>query len=336
MKRFFYLLKRLTSRVWISKLHGIVADGSISRWTNILKSWTIFLPMSIRHRREGFPGQHHVVLPAPIVAAAGRHPLLGGLFATDAGQYPTAAGHRVNRPGGTSGTILIVCTAGAGWVKSQGRHQPVGAGDVVFIGRNEPHSYGADDDNPWTIEWVHFSGTEASSWRDVITGKGFHFSLHPSAPGRIGLARVHEQMESGYDETELLLAAVALRRSLTELVKLRRVPGHAPTAVEAVEASADWMRGHLSERVTLASMARSAGMSPSRYSEIFRQRFGFPPIDWFMRQRVQQACHLLDVTEEKVEIVGLEVGFRDPYYFSRCFRKVMGCSPRDYRSIAKG
>ena len=292
--------------------------------------------MSIRHRREGFPGQHHVVVPAPITAAAGESPLLGGLFVTDAGQYPTARGHRVMRASGTSGAILIVCTAGCGWVQSQGQRKEITAGDVVFIGPDEPHSYGADADDPWTIEWAHFSGGETHSWREAIVGTGFFLNLHPAAPASIRLARVHEHLEAGYDETQLLLAAAALRRSLTELIKLRRVPGHTPTSVEAVEATADWMRGHLSTQITLAALTKMAGMSSSRYSEIFRQRFGFPPIDWFMRQRVQQACLLLDVTREKVEIVGLEVGFRDPYYFSRSFRKVMGCSPLAYRAIAKG
>lgn len=292
--------------------------------------------MTTRHRREGFPGQHHVVLPAPITAAAAEYPLLGGLFVTDAGQYPTARGHRVTRSRGTSGAVLIVCTAGGGWVESQGRRREVAAGDVVFIGPEEPHSYGADAGDPWTIEWAHFSGNEMPFWREAIVGTDFFLRLHPTASAGIGLARVHEHLEAGYDETQLLLASVALRRCLTRLVKFRRVPGHAPTSVEAVEATADWMRGHLSSQATLATLAKKAGMSPSRYSDIFRQRFGFPPIDWFMRQRVQQACLLLDVTQEKVEIVGLEVGFHDPYYFSRSFRKIMGCSPRAYRAIAKG
>lgn len=292
--------------------------------------------MTTRHRREGFPGQHHVVLPAPITAAAVGNPLLKGLFVTDAGQYPTARGHRVTRPNGTSGAILIVCTAGCGWVQCRDQRKAVTAGDVVFIGPEEPHSYGADTEDPWTIEWAHFSGRETCSWREAIVGSDFFQRLHPAAPASIRLARVHEHLEAGYNETQLLLAATALRRSLTELIKLSRVPGHTPTSVEAVEATADWMRTHLSSQATLATLAKKAGMSPSRYSEIFRQRFGFPPIDWFMRQRVRQACLLLDVTREKVEIVGLEVGFRDPYYFSRSFRKVMGCSPRAYRAIAKG
>ena len=277
-----------------------------------------------------------MVLPAPVVAAASTHPLLCGLFVTDAGQYPTARGHRVTRSAGTDGAILIVCTAGRGWVQSQGKRHEVAAGDVVLIGPGQPHSYGADAHEPWTIEWAHFSGTETVSWQNAITGNDFHCSLHPTASAGIGLARVHEHLEAGYDETQLLLASVALRRCLTELVKFRRVPSHAPTSVEAVEATADWMRGHLSSQATLSLLAKKAGMSPSRYSDIFRQRFGFPPIDWFMRQRVQRACHLLDVTREKIEIVGMEVGFRDPYYFSRSFRKIMGCSPRDYRAITKG
>lgn len=292
--------------------------------------------MTSHHRREGFPGQHHVVLPPPITAAASEHPLLAGLFVTDAGLYPTAHGHRVIRTTGSGGAVLIVCTAGRGWVRSQGKRQKVATGDVIFISPTEPHSYGADDDDPWTIEWVHFSGSETPSWRKAIVGKDLLLHLHPAAPASIRLARVHEHLEAGYDETQLLLAAAAIRRSLTELIKLRRVPGHTPTAVEAVEATADWMRTHLSSESTLANLAKMAGMSPSRYSDIFRQRFGFSPIDWFTRQRVQQACLLLDVTQEKIEVVGLEVGFKDPYYFSRCFRKVMGCSPRAYRAIQKG
>ncbi|MEO5712943.1 MAG: helix-turn-helix domain-containing protein [Luteolibacter sp.] len=292
--------------------------------------------MAGRHRREGFPGQHHVVLPAPVVASQRDHPLLRGLFVTDAGQYPHAQGHLVTRASGTGGFIMIVCSAGLGWVRTRGEHHEVGTGDVVLLRPRVPHSYGAASADPWTIEWAHFSGSEADDWLNSIAGNGCHLKLHPTASVSIRLSRVHEHLEAGYDETQLLLASAALRRSLAELVRLRRTPNHAPTSVEAVEATAEWMRGHLSSPVTLADLAKKSGMSPSQYSAIFRQRFGFPPIDWFTRQRVRQACRLLDLTREKVEVVGLEVGFRDPYYFSRSFRKVMGCSPRAYRAIAKG
>lgn len=292
--------------------------------------------MPIRHRREGFPGQHHVVLPSSVVAMQREHPLLRGLFVTDAGQYPRAERHLVSRSNGTEGFVLIVCTAGKGWVRSMGRKHEIGPGDTILLGPNREHAYGSADADPWTIEWTHFAGSDAEAWRHAIVGDGSVLNLHPTASIGIRLSRIHEHLEAGYDETRLLLSAAALRRSLAELVRFRRIPNQTPTSIDAVEATADWMRVNLSTQVNLSVLAKKAGMSSSRYSEIFRQRFGYPPIDWFMRQRILQACRLLDLTGEKVEVVGLEVGFRDPYYFSRSFRKVMGCSPRAYRSVAKG
>jgi len=48
------------------------------------------------------------------------------------------------------------------------------------------------------------------------------------------------------------------------------------------------------------------------------------------------ACRLLDLTDKPVKVVAIETGYRDPYYFSRLFKKVMGHSPERYREIKKG
>jgi YesN/AraC family two-component response regulator len=59
-------------------------------------------------------------------------------------------------------------------------------------------------------------------------------------------------------------------------------------------------------------------------------------MDYFSRLKVQHACRLLDTTSARIQEVGTEIGYPDPYYFSRLFREVMGMSPRAYRSITKG
>ena len=51
-------------------------------------------------RRDGFTGQHMLVLPAPLAEKAAQHPLLRGLCVTDAGYFPSARNHRVTRPSG--------------------------------------------------------------------------------------------------------------------------------------------------------------------------------------------------------------------------------------------
>jgi YesN/AraC family two-component response regulator len=52
--------------------------------------------------------------------------------------------------------------------------------------------------------------------------------------------------------------------------------------------------------------------------------------------RIRYACRLLDTTTLTVREVGYRVGYEDPYYFSRMFRKLMGLSPRQYRKLRKG
>jgi transcriptional regulator GlxA family with amidase domain len=59
-------------------------------------------------------------------------------------------------------------------------------------------------------------------------------------------------------------------------------------------------------------------------------------MDWFNRLRVQWACELLDTTQTPVAEIARQTGFADPYYFTRCFRRVVGLPPRKYRHVPKG
>lgn len=292
-------------------------------------------------RREGFAGQHHVVLPPSIVQGALRHPLLRGLMPTDAGTYPHAAGHYVERAQGALGSVLLVCTSGAGWVRWKSREQPVAAGGVVLLPPREAHAYGADDAAPWSLDWAHFVGVEASHWRDALLGEAPIspcLELPAGLALSLGLGRVHEHLEAGYHEPELIAAAAALRWTLAELVRLRFQPGvnRLSPAGAALEETAAWMRDHFADPHTLTQLAGRARMSVSHFSALFRQRFGYSPIDWLIRHRIQRACQLLDATSESVEAISLAVGFADPYYFSRAFRRVMGAAPREYRRASKG
>ncbi len=290
--------------------------------------------------KDGFAGQHMVVLPRPLVSAAGRHPLLRSLHVSDAGYFPEAARHRVERPQGLGAVVLILCRAGRGWARiggAGGATQSVGPGDAVLIPAGRPHAYGADEEQPWTIQWVHFAGTEAADWcrwQGWPAGGGVR-RLRAGTPEAMDLGRVHEELEAGHDERRMLAAAAALRWALARLDPAVAAESGEPTrlAVEAVEA---WMREHSGGRATLAELARRAGLSAAHFAALFRRRYGFSPIDYFLRLKIRRACSLLDATEWPVARVAAEAGFEDPLYFSRRFRAVMGVSPRAYRKLPKG
>jgi AraC-like DNA-binding protein len=46
---------------------------------------------------------------------------------------------------------------------------------------------------------------------------------------------------------------------------------------------------------------------------------------------MQHACRLLDTTAEPVKRIAAQVGYDDPHYFSRLFKRVLGVSPQRYR-----
>ncbi|TAG28940.1 MAG: AraC family transcriptional regulator [Verrucomicrobia bacterium] len=299
-------------------------------------------PFESGFRREGFAGQRLVVLPKTVAARASEHPLLRGLLPTDAGFFPAAAGHLVERASGADGFVVIVCLTGRGWF-SQGRGGDthiIAPGDVLWFSPRKPHAYGADQAHPWSIEWAHFQGTEAAAWGHELglkaTAQASRITLGPSEAGRIGLRQVHTWLEAGYTTINLLAASAALRTSLTEIARRRSRAGAGRSASDAVATSMARIDERLDQPVSLAELAAEAGLSVSHYSMLFRAHTGYAPIDFLLRRRMQLAARLLDTTPLRIEEVATRLGYTDAYYFSRVFKRFVGHSPRAYRAIKKG
>lgn len=292
-----------------------------------------------RHRRHGFAGQHMIVLPEPVRAKASRHPLLRGLFVTDAGYFPHAAGHRVERPQGAPTHLVMLCLRGHGWVRTDGEIHPATVGWFAWLPADRAHAYGAADDDPWTIAWAHFSGAEADAWRTLLgaeTSQALIRVLPKDRLDEMALGRVHAALERGYAIRDQVAAASALRHSLSAVSRLAASTAESRSARERVGASVERLRREWVRPHRLDELAASAGLSAAHYSALFREMTGFAPIDYLIRQRILHACRLLDTTSMAVSAIATEVGYDDPYYFTRSFRRIMGFSPRTYRKIPKG
>jgi len=286
-------------------------------------------------RKDGFEHQKLVVLPGPIQESARRHPILRKLHVTDAGFFPDAEAHGIERENGASSAVLIVCLAGRGWVETGGVSQSVGAGQVVLIAPGQPHAYGADPTEAWTIVWAHFSGEELGFWWRFLAlpKEGGIIQGRCRTPEQLELGRVHEQLAAGYDEPRQIAAAAALRWSLAQLSGAGESVGGERDEIEAV---ATWMREHVGQRVSVTALARRAGLSPAHFSLCFKKHTGFAPIDYFLRLKIRRACGMLDGTPLTVGRIAREVGYDDAFYFSRLFRSIMGCPPKAYRKTQKG
>jgi AraC-like DNA-binding protein len=94
---------------------------------------------------------------------------------------------------------------------------------------------------------------------------------------------------------------------------------------------------HYLQRISEAEIARMCEMSPSRFCREFKAAFGVTFVEYVAVQRMLQAKRLLANPSMPVGDVAMAVGFNDPSYFTRVFRKQEGLSPSEYRaSVSPG
>lgn len=291
--------------------------------------------------REGFAGQDMFVIPRPILARAQRHPLVRSVYPTDIGFFPKAEHHYRDRPKGAAQDHLILCVDGHGYATVDGVESQLGAGELLIIPRNTPHTYWASDDSPWSIYWVHFLGDDSAFYLERMPHRCHPAPVAPSDLSEaVRLFRYClDALYEGYGHQTLIYAA----QSIQHILSLLLYRNHALPAERRrkdwrsnLESMVEFMHENLAEPLRLEDFAKHAGLSISHFSDMFRSQTGQSPMAYFIQLRMRHACRLLDLSDRPVKIVALETGYSDPYYFSRVFKKAMGLSPEKYRAIKKG
>jgi AraC-like DNA-binding protein len=85
-----------------------------------------------------------------------------------------------------------------------------------------------------------------------------------------------------------------------------------------------------SHRWTLPELAKRAGMSRSTFAMKFKQTVGASPMDYLTRWRMLVAGDRLASSSDPISSVALSLGYESESAFSTAFKRVMGCSPRQY------
>ncbi|RUS48601.1 AraC family transcriptional regulator [Cohnella sp. AR92] len=290
-------------------------------------------------KATGFASEKLYVLPSYLEDERKSHPLTSDAYITDIGSFPAARYHYRERPQGCDSHIFIYCASGQGWVQTEGNAaEKVAAGSFAFIPMGTPHAYGADEADPWTIYWFHLKGDGARHFVELLKSYPSPISL-PAPDERKLLELFHECYEllvsraySAVHQAQVsqcvryLLCLVASAASRREDV---RSQGHVDRAIR-------YMNDRLEEFLTLDELSRQVRLSKAHLIAIFKRETGCAPIDYYLRLKMQRAGQYLDLTDNTIKEVGAAVGFKDPYYFSRLFKRIIGQAPSEYRNRLKG
>ena len=93
----------------------------------------------------------------------------------------------------------------------------------------------------------------------------------------------------------------------------------------------NWLAANFSVGSPVEEMIRQSGLAERTFKRRFTQATGFSPIDYVQRLRVEDAKRRLERTDAPVDEIGWQVGYEDPAFFRRLFKRTTGLSPGLYR-----
>lgn len=289
----------------------------------------------MKTQREGFQGQKLIRIPIDIRKTFFEDPVASQLFISDIGFYPPVNNHQVIRKIPLEQQILIYCIDGEGWCKLHGKKNIIKKNNFFVIPDNTPHAYGNTPDKSWTVYWIHFNGHQAASFgRNLCDGK-FGQGI-PLIPRMELLQLFHEivaDLENGLSPEACSYANARLWHVLGEVSYHKRFASD--TDKNIIDKAIAFMKEKVEEHITLNELARYLHLSPTYFSRLFKKRMGQPPIDYFIRLKIQRSCQYLDFTNMTIQDVAFQLRYEDPYYFSRVFKRIMGVSPANYRLAHK-
>jgi len=99
----------------------------------------------------------------------------------------------------------------------------------------------------------------------------------------------------------------------------------------AVRKALNMINERIQDPPTLAELASFSGLSRTYLSYIFKEVTGMRLQDYLIQVRLNKAKELLSQIDLKVKQIAYEVGFTDPNYFCRAFKKKVGLNPTNWR-----
>jgi AraC-like DNA-binding protein len=273
-----------------------------------------------------------------------------------ANHYQFAPAERIGFPSVRSRN-LVWCVRGSGQVVGNGQRIEMTAGAFLLLPWQHSIVYRAAQREPFVVGGLHVipfhdrrrpvvfhvaHGPERDLWhakyrRDVslpalgavVAGD---FAEHP-ALGHLAEYAVacfaRSQHAGQQDEVEMRRLG---RLALLEFIKSARQADACRELPPLLLRISDWVHRNLDRPISLDQLAELGECSRSTVQRMMRRHFNQSALEWTIQVKLSRAKSLLASTKLPVSRVAQQVGFSDPYYFSRLFTSKVGESPRQYRA----
>lgn len=224
------------------------------------------------------------------------------------------------RPGGS---FLMICIEGSGCVLLDGRWQTLGQGMACMAPPRVPNAFHALPGKRWRFLWLRYD--EPAFVTPLV-----------SAASPVKLKVDVDQLRHVWEGLRAEWQTTRDARALHHWIEL--VQHHARRLAEPWRRDerlrALWCKvaASLADDWSMATLAHEAHVSEEHLRRLCWKELGRSPVAHLTSLRVQAAQTLLITTNNKLEVIAEQAGYRSPIAFSRAFKRWVGCFPTEYRA----
>ena len=215
---------------------------------------------------------------------------------------------------------------------------------VTFIARNVPHTTWSapGTSSLWTYLYVDLEMILGRNGLEQIPDLELfyrmlstcHLILTPeeapwAMPVALAILNEHEQQEPGYRASIrglLLHLTICLLRIYTKDEQQM-----ADRNFSQIAPALEYLRGHFEQAFSMDMLAELCHISPTHFRRLFSAQIGTNPLQFLHQLRIWGSCRLLRTTNSTIAEIATQVGYTSLCCFNQHFRRLMGCTPSEWR-----
>lgn len=274
-------------------------------------------------------------LPEPVINELKKNPVARDLYISETGELEIMRDTIWETPGLLENHLLAYCTRGKGIVVISDELFPLSKDQFIIIPEGHNFRYYSELNTDSRFFIAFFNGKKSR-----LLGKEFSVvrSLIPSVNNLVAnremlFEEIFNNLGKGFHNENLEYVSFCFGHLLaTFIYASRNCEDLAEESSAAVRKAIEFMHRNLDRKVTLKEISKEIGYSETYFTVLFKKETGYSPLSYFSHLKILRATEFLDHTHGKVKEISYALGYSDPYYFTRDFKKKMGMSPRQYRN----
>ncbi|MEN8127218.1 MAG: AraC family transcriptional regulator [Planctomycetota bacterium] len=222
--------------------------------------------------------------------------------------------------------------SGEGTLEINSQTLPLRSGILTGFEPGTAHHYKSDPNNPMEHIFVTFIGNQAANLFRKSTLATKHFIEVANQDKTLDL--FNQILQAGHEKPSFsqeiccaYLQILLLEQSSSSIQPITS----SAISMETYQKCKKYIDTHFSSVKSPGNVADKCGIDVRYMSTLFKKHCYIPPGQYLTRLKFNKAANLLLTTGLTVKEIAFQVGFEDPYHFSKNFKKFHGYSPRLYR-----